>query len=115
MAKRFGLTASDIRSLTLGRGSCIASGRITLNRMLVGFMDRETPDNDLDSGWRFFSGEETQEYADNPDNFELYDVNTIANYDPQITQHLDAPAYSAFERHLTLGTFIPTDFPEILA
>jgi hypothetical protein len=114
MAKRFALLASEFRPLTLGRGSCLASDRITVDGLVVGFMYREPPDNDLDSGWRFFCGDETQDYADNPDNFELYDVNTIANYDPEIIQHLDAPAYSAFERHPTLGKFIPTAFPEIL-
>lgn len=74
-------------------------------------MYRETPDNDTDSGWRFFSGDETQEYADNPAHFELYDVNTVANYDPEIIQYFDAPAHSAFERHPKLGNFIPTAFP----
>ena len=66
--------------------------------MAVGFMYRDEPDNEIDSGWRFFSGEETQEYADQAENFEVYDVNTIANYDPSIIDHLDAPIGSAFGR-----------------
>jgi hypothetical protein len=114
MTKRFALPASQFRSLTMGRGSCLASDRITVDDMPVGFMYREPPDNELDSGWRFFCGDETQEYTDIPENFELYDVNTIANYDPLIIQYLDAPYYSAFERHPTLGKFLPTAFPEIL-
>ena len=111
MAKRFGLTVSEIKPLALGRGSCFASDRITVDCMSVGFMYREPPDNSTDSGWRFFSGEETQEYADIPTNFELYDINTIANYDPEIVQYLDAPAYSAFERRTKHGKFVPTTFP----
>ena len=54
-------------------------------------MYREEPDNELDSGWRFFSGEELPQYADIPANFSLHDVNTIANYDPDIIEFLDAP------------------------
>ena len=64
-----------------------------------------------DSGRRFFSGEETQEYADDPANFSLYDVNTMANYDPQIVAHLDAPAFSAFERHSETLEFVAVGFP----
>jgi len=47
-------------------------------------MYREPPRNTFDSGWSFFAGDETQGYCDNPENLALYDVNTIANYDPEI-------------------------------
>jgi hypothetical protein len=82
VTKRFALDPSKFRALAEGRGSCVASDRITVAGQQVGFMYRELPDNDIDSGWRFFSGEETQEFADDPANFALYDVNTIANCDP---------------------------------
>ena len=36
---------------------------------------------------------------DDPSNHEIYDVNTIANYSPDITEFLDAPYGSAFERN----------------
>ena len=81
MGKQFKLSADQIRSLARGRGSCIASDHITVEGLPVGYMYREQGDSALDSGWRFFSGAESQQYADNPDNFALYDVNTIANYD----------------------------------
>ena len=74
-------------------------------------MYRELPDDDIDSGWRFFSGDETQEYADDPANFAIYDVNTIANYDPDIIEHLGAPAFSAFERHPETQEFVAVGFP----
>ena len=111
MSKRFAKAASEIKPLAEGRGSCIASDRITVAGQGVGFMYREPPDNDLDSGWRFFSGEESQEFADDPANFALYGVNTIANYDPDIIEYLDAPAFSAFEREARTGDFVPVDFP----
>jgi len=74
-------------------------------------MYREHREEDpLDSGWRFFSGDESQEYADVPSNFEIYDVNTIANYDPDITEFLDSPPGSAFGRERG-GKFKPEPMP----
>ena len=99
MTKAFKIPPSEIRPIAVGFGSCYASDQITVDGRRVGFMYREAPDNKVDSGWRFFSGAETQEYTDNPANFEIYDVNTIANYDPSITEFLDAPPGSAYARN----------------
>jgi hypothetical protein len=54
-------------------------------------MYREEPDGDWDTGWRFFSGYESDDYVNDPDNLEIYQVNTIANYDPDIIPFLDSP------------------------
>lgn len=61
-------------------------------------MYRTKPRNGQDSGWAFLAGDESQEYMDNPKNHNIYDVNTIANYDPQIIPLLDAPVGSAYIR-----------------
>ena len=111
MPKRFTIAAQDIRPRATGKGSCLASDRITVAGKRVGFMYREPADNTLDSGWRFFSGEESQDFADDPNNFEIYDVNTIANYDPDIIPFLDEPAFSAFDRESTSSKFVRSDFP----
>lgn len=76
----------------------MASDKITVNGELVDFMYRVEPDFEHDSGWRFMSGTEDQEYADNPDNWAIYDVNTIANYDPSIITYLHEPIGSELER-----------------
>jgi hypothetical protein len=96
--KRYFLPRSAIRPLAEGRGSCIATDHILVDGKRVGFMYRETPRDDVDSGWHFFSGEETQEYVDIASNMAIYDINTIANYDPSIIPLLDAPIGSAFGR-----------------
>lgn len=96
--KHFVLRSDQIKPLATGRRSCIASALMTVEGKKVGYMYREKPDNDPDSGWRFFAGLESQEYTDTPSNFSLYDVNTIANYDHDIIAFLDAPIGSAFER-----------------
>ena len=85
---------------------------ITVHGRKVGYMYRETPDNDSDSGWRFFAGNETQEYVDDPDNLSLYDVNTIANYDREIIPYLADPIGSAYERDTSGGGFRKTTPPE---
>lgn len=111
MPKRFAIDAQDVRPMATGKGSCLASDRIAVAGKRVGFMYRESADHALDSGWRFFSGEESQEFADDPNNFEIYDVNTIANYDPDIIPFLDEPAFSAFERESASSAFVRADFP----
>jgi hypothetical protein len=83
---------------------------ITVDGRKVGFMYREEPSNEIDSGWRFMSGLESQEFMDEPTNHSVYDVNTIANYDPQIIPLLDAPVGSAFERDPDSGQFVEVDF-----
>ena len=96
--KAFKIPGDKIERLIPNMGGCFASDRITVDGMQVGYMYREEPDQDGDSGWRFFSGDESQEYADTPDNFAIYEVNTICNYDPAIIWYLDAPYGSGFGR-----------------
>jgi len=97
--KKFKLAAADIKPLKLGLGACIASDRITVEGLPVRFMYRQQPTHPEDSGWNFFSGiDEDDEYMNNPDNFAIYDVNTIANYDPTILPFVDSPVGSVFER-----------------
>ena len=43
---------------------------------------------------------------DDAANLAIYDVNTIANYDPEIVPLLDAPIGSAFEREGGTGPFV---------
>ncbi len=109
MAKHFKLSADEIKPLATGYGGCIATDMITVEGYPVRYMYREEPDNDVDSGWRFVSGFESEEYMDDPDNHGIYDVNTIANYDPGIIPFLDAAEGSAFERTASSERFLPVE------
>jgi hypothetical protein len=73
-------------------------------------MYRERPSEAGDSGWQFFSGTEPDEYANCAENVELYDVDTIANYDPEIGPRLDAPYPVSFERD-SQGIFVQVAAP----
>ena len=97
-AKQFRLRADQIEKLIPNLGACYATDKITVDGELVNYMYREDPDYESDSGWKFLSGTEDQEYADNPKNWAIYDVNTIANYDKTIIPYLDSPIGSELER-----------------
>jgi len=103
--KTFALPAEKIVRLVPPQGHCFATDMITVHGRMVGYMYRESPDNDSDSGWRFFAGDEAQEYIDDPENLNLYDVNTIVNYDREIIPYLAEPIGSAYERDTTSGAF----------
>jgi hypothetical protein len=100
--KKFKIPGDQIRQLIPNMGGCFASDRITVDGLKVGYMYRELPDQGVLSGWTFMAGDESQDYADNPDNWAIYDVNTICNYDPAIIPHLNAAYGTAFGR--TSGT-----------
>lgn len=96
--KQFKLRADQIVKLIPGIGYCFATNKITVDGELVSYMYREEPEDESDSGWRFFSGTEDQQYADNPSNTAIYDVNTIANYDRAIIPYLNSPIGTELER-----------------
>lgn len=79
---------------------CFATDRILVDGEKVGYMYREEPadGNDWDSGWRFTAGDENQEYMDDPDHSGIYALNTICNYDEEITELLDSPYGTAYIR-----------------
>lgn len=104
--KPFRLRADQIRPIATGHGACFATDMITCEGRKVAFMYREPPDRDIDSGWRFMSGFESDDYMNDPDNHAVYDVNTIANDDPDIIPFLNAPIGSAFERRNGTGLFV---------
>jgi hypothetical protein len=105
--KVFKLTGEQIRQIIPNMGACFATDRITVDGLKVGYMYREQPDKAVDSGWRFFSGDESQEYVDDPNNTTIYAVNTNCNYDPAIIPFLRAPIGSAFGRVIGTDTFEP--------
>lgn len=76
---------------------CLASNRIMIDGLKVGYMYRDEPSRAFpDSGWRFFAGDESDEYANNPNNFGIYDLNTICNYDLTIIPYLEEKIGTAF-------------------
>ncbi|CAZ98552.1 DUF2185 domain-containing protein [Zobellia galactanivorans] len=66
-------------------GGVICSKMIVEEHYKPLFIFREKPFNENDSGWRLFSGFESDEYSDNSDNFGIYDPKTILKIDNSIS------------------------------
>jgi hypothetical protein len=75
----------------------------------IGWAYREEPDFDGDSGWRFFRGDEDDEFTDNPENFRIYSLETIVKHEPKIRSLLNSPPGAAFERDNRSDTFSPAE------
>jgi hypothetical protein len=110
--KQYAKSAQDFQPLAVGHGACFASIRITIDGRRVGYCYREKPNTDIDSGWRFFAGDESEAFTRKAANFEMYDCNTIANYDREIVPLLGAPPGSAFVRDPKTGAFVAESGPE---
>jgi hypothetical protein len=107
--KQYAISEDKIKPLAEGHGAAFATDLITVLGNKIGYMYRDEPDNEYDSGWRFMAGTETDDYMLDANNIGIYDVNTIANYDPDIIPLLDAPIGAAFERPNGTGDFVEVD------
>ena len=90
-------------------GFIIAPRALVNRKVRVGWMYREEPDIDGDSGWRVFVGDESDTQLENSTYFDTYDVRTILEVDPSIENFLHAPEGSAFERDAA-GILVPAKF-----
>lgn len=113
-SKIFKIPGAEIKKLIPKMGGCMASDKITVDGHRVGYMYRSEPETGCKSGWTFMAGTETQEYADDPDNWALYEVNTIANYDPDIIPYVNSPYRSTFARDSHTGEFVKEPYEEPL-
>lgn len=76
--KTFAIPGPAIREIIPDRRACIATDRIMVDGRAVGCTRRYPVDEPVDSGWVFFAGDEDQEYLNEPSNFGVYAVNTVA-------------------------------------
>ncbi|MBR2246956.1 MAG: DUF2185 domain-containing protein [Bacilli bacterium] len=72
----------------MSRGYCLVPKRIIDNNLEIKYMYREQPDSKDDSGWRFFEGNESDDFVKNSDNIGLYDIETILEKDPSIPSYI---------------------------
>ena len=87
-------------------GYVIATKMIVDQKRKVRFMYRQKPDNEQDSGWRFFCGDEDDEYVNCPQNIAIYDVESILAIDKSITPYLNSAIGTAFERENENTSFL---------
>ncbi len=73
-----------------GNPGCIVS-KTAIEQENIGYMYRDEPSTNFpDSGWRFFVGDETDDYVNNPDNLSICGLNTVCNLEPKIMAYLHA-------------------------
>lgn len=104
--KNYKLRPDQIETLVGDIGRCFVSDRVTVEGMKVGYLYREEADFDDDSGWRFLSGTESDEYMNDPAHFSIIPVNVVCNYDADIIDLLDAEEGSEFQRDPETGEFV---------
>ncbi len=95
---RIAIQVDDIPQHIKPMGFCVASNKITVDGEKVGYMYREEKVDDEDSGWRFLAGTEDEEYAEDPANGKIFDVNIIAHHDPSIIPFLKLKIGTELER-----------------
>lgn len=88
---------------------CIVSDMITKEGWKVGYLFRDEPlENQPDSGWRFFKGDENEEYAGDSANHHVSAINTVCSYDPDIIPYLRRPVGTRLIR-VAGGKFMEDD------
>ncbi|MFC5044126.1 DUF2185 domain-containing protein [Aquimarina hainanensis] len=98
--------------MELNIGAIFISNRILQDKEPPTWMYREEPSNEGDSGWRVFSGNEDDEYLDNPDNFKLVSADQLIKIDNEIKVNLLAPYGFSFEKDLQTNEWVIVDGEE---
>jgi hypothetical protein len=96
--KSFLIPKEKIIRLIPHNGGCISTDEITIAGKDIGYMYREETNRLHDTGWRFFAGDESDDYLNDTSKSSVYMLNTIANYDPAILDYLNEPAPCYFKR-----------------
>ena len=86
---------------------CFVTKRVLEDGVPVGYLYREEPDNEDDSGWRITANDETEEYMDDSDNSAYVSLGAVLSKDDSFIELLGSPAGSAFARDSESGRFVP--------
>ena len=104
------MKSEPMMAITTRRVGCSVSKMILVAGHPVGFLYREKPRDDRDSGWYFMAGPESAEYMADPANHAVYDLDSISGDDPEIIPLLDAPIGSVFTCDRASGRFVEMGF-----
>jgi hypothetical protein len=81
-----------------GEKSALVSKLVFEGDKTVRFAYREEPDREEDSGWRLFSGQETDEDTNDPANIRVCNVLWLTDFDPSLLEVFRHGPGSVFER-----------------
>jgi hypothetical protein len=91
---------------------CFVSRRVLYDGVRVGYLYRESPDGDKDSGWRMMAGDESDEYINDSGNLSFVSLGAVLRVDASIVGLLETPAPCAFVRSSDDDQFEATAPPE---
>lgn len=84
---------------------CFVTNNILYEGHSIGYLYREAPDNEDDSGWRFTGGSETDEYMGDADNISLVSLGAVLREDDSCLLLLEREEGVAFIKN-DAGDFI---------
>jgi hypothetical protein len=88
---------------------CFVTKRVLDEGFSVGYLYREEPDREDDSGWRVTSNTESDEYMDDSANIAYVSLGAVLSRDDSFVDLLDHPAGSAFVRDIETGNYLPAE------
>ncbi|MEW9899664.1 DUF2185 domain-containing protein [Chitinivorax sp. PXF-14] len=85
---------------------CFVTNRVLNEGYKVGYLYREEPDEEKDSGWRITSNTESDEYTDNTENVAYVSLGAVLSRDDSFLNLLEQPVGSAFIRNASTNEFV---------
>jgi hypothetical protein len=86
---------------------CFVTNRVLKDGRPAGYIYREAPDGEEDSGWRITANDESEKYMDDPKNFAYVSLGAVLNKDDAFVDLLDSPEGAAFALDPQTGQFVP--------
>lgn len=86
---------------------CFVTNHVLREGMQAGYLYREEPDDEEDSGWRITANDESDEYMEDSKNCAYVSLGAVLNQDDSFVELLESPVGSAFTRDPESGHFIP--------
>ena len=86
---------------------CYVTNRVLNDSKPAGYLYREEPDHEDDSGWRITANDETDDYMENSTNCSYVSLGAVLNRDDSFLELLESPVGSAFFREAKSGHFFP--------
>lgn len=72
-------------------GGCVISNNIINGKGILKWCVKDTPIDNVDTGWRFFSDIDTEEYLNNSSNMSAYSFDKLVDIEPAILFIYDMP------------------------
>ena len=86
---------------------CFVTNRVLRDGIPVGYLYREDPDEEQDSGWRFSANDESEEYMNDTNNIQYVSVGLVLSKDDSFIHLLNMPSRSSFARDPKTNGFVP--------